>query len=38
MDTDILSISKTFRDIGIVVAVADGIVSVKGLSDVCYVR
>lgn len=33
---EIEDITNTLRDVGIVISVADGIVGVKGLADVCY--
>jgi F-type H+-transporting ATPase subunit alpha len=34
--TSFLDISKSLKDLGIVVSISDGIVGVKGLADVCY--
>ena len=31
-------LSKNLKDLGIVVSISDGIVGVKGLADVCYVK
>jgi len=36
--TSFLDISKSLKDLGIVVSISDGIVGVKGLADVCYER